>query len=110
MTGYKRQDKIRNNDLRSITKLTDILTRVDQQKWRWTGHMMRDKLGKWSRKVTEWYPRDGKRNRGRQNSRWEDELKRTAGPNWRRVTQDRQQWKMLEEAFARRHAEVRDIL
>lgn len=110
LTGYKRQDKIRNNDLRSITKLTDVLTRVDQQKWRWTGHMMRDKLGKWSRKVTEWYPRDGKRNRGRQNSRWEDELKRTAGPYWRRVTQDRQQWKLLEEAFANRHAEVRDIL
>ncbi|CAK1591386.1 unnamed protein product [Parnassius mnemosyne] len=110
MTGYKRQDKIRNIDLRNLTKLTDILERIDQQKWRWSGHMMRDKMGKWSRRVTEWYPRDSKRRRGRQHTRWEDEIRLTAGPNWRRVARDRQQWKSLEEAFANRHAELRDIL
>ncbi|CAK1595505.1 unnamed protein product [Parnassius mnemosyne] len=110
MTGYKRQDKIRNIDLRNLTKLTDILERIDQQKWRWSGHMVRDKMGKWSRRVTEWYPRDSKRRRGRQHTRWEDEIRLTAGPNWRRVAQDRQQWKSLEEAFANRHAELRDIL
>ncbi|GBP74681.1 Retrovirus-related Pol polyprotein from type-2 retrotransposable element R2DM; Endonuclease [Eumeta japonica] len=31
-------------------------------------------------------------------------------PNWRRVARDRKQWKMLEEAFANRHTELRDIL
>lgn len=71
---------------------------------------MRDTKGKWSQAVTEWYPRDGKRNRGRQFTRWEDEIKLTAGPNWRRVTRDRRQWKTLEEAYAKRHAEIRDIL
>lgn len=55
MTEYKRQDKIRNIDLSEETKLTDIITRIEM---------------KWSRKVTEWNPRDGKRNRGRQHLRW----------------------------------------
>ncbi|GBP79231.1 hypothetical protein EVAR_67907_1 [Eumeta japonica] len=46
-----------------------------EKKWRWTGHMMRDKRGKC--KVSEWCPRDGKRRKtvykmgGRhQNERW----------------------------------------
>ncbi|GBP51584.1 hypothetical protein EVAR_42765_1 [Eumeta japonica] len=34
--------------------------------------------------ITDWYPREGRRNRGRQSKRWEDELKLTAGPKWRR--------------------------
>ncbi|GBP53710.1 hypothetical protein EVAR_39864_1 [Eumeta japonica] len=60
--------------------------------------------------IKDWYPRDGKRKRGRQHRRWEDKLKLTAGPNWRRVARDRKQWKMLEEAFANKHTELRDIL
>ncbi|GBP31979.1 hypothetical protein EVAR_18518_1 [Eumeta japonica] len=77
------------------------------QKWRSTGHMMRDKQGKWCKAVSEWYPRDGKRSRGRQCIKWEDDIKTTAGPRWRRVTQDRPQWKLLEEAYAKRHTESR---
>lgn len=55
---------------------------------------------KWSKVATNWYPRDGKRNRGRQHLRWENELKLTAGPSWRRVALDRAHWKDLEEAYA----------
>ncbi|PZC70710.1 hypothetical protein B5X24_HaOG215026 [Helicoverpa armigera] len=110
MTGTRRQDRIRNTILRSKTKLTDVLKRIDQQKWRWAGHMIRDKTEKWSKAITEWYPRDGKRNRGKQKMRWEDDLKQTAGAKWRRVANDRSQWKFLEEAYANRHSETRDIL
>ncbi|CAH2097985.1 unnamed protein product [Euphydryas editha] len=110
IVGTKRRDRVRNTDIRMKTKLTDILLRVDQQKWRWTGHMMRDKHGKWCKAVSEWYPRDGKRSRGRQCIRWEDDIKMTAGPKWRRITQDRPQWKLLEEAYVKRHTEIRDIL
>lgn len=110
MTGHKRKDRVRNSDLRIKTGVIDILTRIDQQKWRWTGHMLRDTLGKWSRQVTDWYPRDGRRNRGKQYLRWEDDIKITVGPNWRRVAKDREQWKLLEEAYAERHTVLRDIL
>ncbi|CAH2237406.1 jg11261 [Pararge aegeria aegeria] len=56
------------------------------------------------------YSRDGKRNRGRPYRRWEDDIKQTAGPNWRRVAHDRKQWRELEEAFANRQSETRDIM
>lgn len=110
IVGCKRKDRIRNCDLRDKTKLTDILSQIDKQKWRWSGHMMRDIQGKWSKKVTEWYPRDGQRSRGRQRRRWSDDIKLTAGHLWSRVAQDRPQWKALGEAYAKRHTEIRDIL
>lgn len=110
MLGLKLKDRVRSTDIRHKTKLTDILSRIDQLKWRWTGHMLRCKKEKWSKKVTVWYPRDGVRSRGRKARRWEDELKLTVGAHWTRVAMDRQQWKELEEAFAVRHTEIRDIL
>ncbi|GBP11866.1 hypothetical protein EVAR_74504_1 [Eumeta japonica] len=61
IVGTKRQDRARNIDIRMKTKLTDILLRIYQQKWRWTRHMMRDKQGKWCKAVSEWYPIDGKK-------------------------------------------------
>lgn len=69
-------------------KKNDIL-KIIEQKWRWIEHMMRDTRDKWSQAVTEWGPRDEKRNRGRQLTMWEDETKLSADPNWRRVARDR---------------------
>lgn len=37
--------------------------------------MDRNKREKWVKQVKKWYHRDGKRNKGRQPRRWEDELK-----------------------------------
>ncbi|KAL0832588.1 hypothetical protein ABMA28_000786 [Loxostege sticticalis] len=99
MLGLKLMDKIRSTDIRRKTKLTDILLRIDKLKWRWTGHMLRCKKEK-----------DGTRKQGRKVRRWEDDLKLTLGPHWIRVAADRKQWKELEEAFAVRHTEIRDIL
>ncbi|GBP38671.1 hypothetical protein EVAR_27858_1 [Eumeta japonica] len=81
MIGIKKEYKIQNTVIRSKTKVTDdVLTRIDSLKWRWTGHMLRGTQEKWSNIITDWYPREGRRNRGRQSKRWEDELKLTAGP------------------------------
>ena len=110
MLGVKLKDKIRNIDIRSKTRVNDILTQIDMQKWRWTGHMLRCTLNKWSKQVTLWYPRDGTRNRGRQARRWEDDLSQTLGPYWTRVAADRAHWKELEEAYAERHSEIRDTI
>lgn len=49
MLGVKLRDRIQNSDIRSKTKVCDILARIDQQKWRWTGHMLRNKIDKWSK-------------------------------------------------------------
>ncbi|GBP10251.1 hypothetical protein EVAR_77640_1 [Eumeta japonica] len=108
MLGLKIKDKVRNVDIRTRTKVTDILTRIDVQKWRWTGRMLRQPNNKRSKQVTLWQPRVGKRSRGYQVRRWEDDLKQTAGPLWLRV--ERTHWKELEEAYAKRHTELRDFL
>ncbi|CAK1597711.1 unnamed protein product [Parnassius mnemosyne] len=110
MLGLKIKDRVRNDDIRTRTKLTDILTRINVQKWRWAGHLLRHPINKWSKQVTLWQPRDGKRGKGRQVRRWEDDLKQTAGPFWLRVARDRNHWKKLEEAYAKRHTELRDLL
>nr|XP_037875878.1 uncharacterized protein LOC105841939 [Bombyx mori] len=75
-------------------------------KWRWSGHMIREKKEKWTSLITEWYPRDGKRNRGRQTKRWEDDIIKIAGTTWTRTAKDRTQWKSLEEAFVEGQAAI----
>ncbi|GBP80080.1 hypothetical protein EVAR_22003_1 [Eumeta japonica] len=67
-------------------------------------------INKWSTQVTLWQPRVGKRSMGRQVRRWEDNSKQTAGPLWLRVTRNRTYWKELEEAYAKKHAKLRDFL
>lgn len=89
MLGLKLKNKVRSVDIRRKTKLTDILSRIDQLKWRWAGHMLHCKKEKWSKQVTVWYPRDGARSRGRKPWRWEDELKITCGPLWVREAVDK---------------------
>ncbi|KAJ0184133.1 hypothetical protein K1T71_000556 [Dendrolimus kikuchii] len=60
-------------------------------------------------KVTLWYPRGDIRRQGRPKTKWSDDGCVTLGPYWTRVAEDRAQWRELEEAYAKRHAELRDI-
>ncbi|XP_045454234.1 fatty acid synthase-like [Melitaea cinxia] len=48
-------------------------------------YMLREKKEKWTRIITEWYPRESRRSRGRQPKRWEDDLMQVAGPEWLRI-------------------------
>ena len=104
--GAKRRDKVRLENIKNKTKFKNIQTVYKTLKWKWTGHMLREGIEKWTRQITEWYPRDGKRNKGRQTKRWEDDLKKIAGPEWTRIAKDRIKWKALEEAFVERQAEI----
>lgn len=61
--------------------------------------MLRQVNRKWTKTITDWYPRDGKRSKRRQPKRWEDDLRRTAGPEWMRIARDRNKWKSLEEDY-----------
>lgn len=110
--GIRLSDKISNMEIRSRTKLTDIIARIEHLKWSWTGHMLRlrCKLNKWSKQVTLWYPRSNARQRGRPRVRWRDDIRLTLGPYWTRVADDRAHWRELEEAYAKRHTELLDIL
>ena len=50
------------------------MVKIKEAKWRWAGHVMRRDDNRWTRRVTEWQPRNGKRTRGRQKRRCRDDL------------------------------------
>lgn len=99
----KRKDRQRLVTIRAKTKIYDVKTKIREQKWRWCGHMARNKFRKWTNDITDWYPRDGKRKRGRQHLRWVDDIESLAGTTWQRKAIDRKIWKGMEEAYVRRH-------
>ncbi|GBP23084.1 Craniofacial development protein 2 [Eumeta japonica] len=98
MLKIKKLDKIRHTKIRETTKATNALTYAQKLKWKWAGHIARLTDQRWTSRVTRWTGPPGKRRPGRPPSRWEDDIKRTAGTNWRLVAQDRDKWKSLEEA------------
>ncbi|KAI8435808.1 hypothetical protein MSG28_004034 [Choristoneura fumiferana] len=95
MLGVSLRDRIRNDDIRSRTKVTDIARRIAKLKWQWAGHIARRTDGRWCRKVLEWRPRTGRRAVGRPPTRWSDDLVKTAGSRWMRKTQDWSEWRAL---------------
>ncbi|CAH2236117.1 jg15113 [Pararge aegeria aegeria] len=109
MTEIRKQVKVRSSVIKEKTKVADILTLRDQLKRRWAGHMIQGKQKKWSTTVAGWYPRHWKRSRERQQVRWADDLKLTTGLHWRSLARDRTKFKIMEEAFAKRHTELPDI-
>ncbi|CAH2240827.1 jg13456 [Pararge aegeria aegeria] len=56
MLGVLR-DRIRNDEIRRRTKVTDIAQRISKLKWQWAGHVCRRTDGHWGRRVLEWRPR-----------------------------------------------------
>lgn len=98
MTGKRKIEKIRHDIIRKQTKAQDIKVKIKRLKWRWAGHTARG-VEKWSKDMICWYPREGKRCRGRQKKRWEDDIVEVAGRTWTRTAQNREEWKRLGEAF-----------
>ncbi|GBP81979.1 Intraflagellar transport protein 80 homolog [Eumeta japonica] len=99
VVGVKRKDRVNLEKIKNKTKFKNAHSVCKKLKWRWTGHMLREKKEKWTRLITEWYPRGNKRSKGRQHKRWEDDIKQIAGAKWTRIARDRETWKSLEEAF-----------
>ena len=79
--------------------MKDIILKIKEAKWRWAGHLMRRDDNRWTKRMTEWQPRCGKRGRGRQKLRWRDDITSYAGTTWTRLAQDRKQWKNHEEGY-----------
>ena len=100
MLGIKLSDKIKNEVIRNKTKVTDIVEKVRNLKWKWAGHVCRMPYDRWARILVEWVPRDGQRNKGRPRKRWEDIFKEKSGPDWRKQARDRERWRKLGEAYA----------
>jgi hypothetical protein len=76
MLGVSLRDRIRNQVIRQITKVTDIAHRISMLKWQ-AGHISRRTNNRWGKRVLEWRPRLGKRSVERPQARWSDDLRRT---------------------------------
>lgn len=63
--GVSLMDKIRNEDIRKRTEVTDIAHRISQLNWQWAGVVCRRPDGRWSTRVLEWRQQLGKRSVGR---------------------------------------------
>ncbi len=90
MLGITWRDRKRASWIRKQTKIKDILMTIKNKKWTWAGHVMRRHDNRWTTKVTEWQPRNGRRNLCRQRVRWRDEIGAFAGPSWSSLTSDRE--------------------
>lgn len=100
MLGLKLSDKITNVQLRRITKVMDAQKRIRLLKWHWAGHICRMNNNRWTKRLTEWIPRDRKRGKGRPSKRWRDIFSQRGGSSWMRTARDREVWKGLGEAYA----------
>ncbi|XP_063539716.1 uncharacterized protein LOC134748833 [Cydia strobilella] len=106
MLGVSLRDRVRNDDIRSRTRVTDIARRIANLKWQWAGHIARRTDGRWGRKVLEWRPRTGRRTAGRPPTRWSDDLVKVAGIRWLRAAQDRSEWRALGEAYVQQWTSI----
>ena len=95
LIGITRRDRWTNEEIRKTTKVCDIAEKIDKLKWQWAGHIARMKSERWTKKMTEWIPRGEARQRGRQKTRWRDEIVRRGGVNWMQKAQDRERWKRM---------------
>lgn len=91
--------KVRSQEIRKKTKVTDMLHQALKLKWNWAGHVARYTDQRWTLKSTNWRGPPGKRKVGKPQKRWVDEIKKVAGKNWFKTAQNREQWKKLEEAY-----------
>ena len=62
----KLRDKIPHRDIRKQTNFEDVQKHIGKQKWRWARHVGRMHDNRWTKRCTEWQPRESRRNRGRQ--------------------------------------------
>ncbi|GBP78304.1 Retrovirus-related Pol polyprotein from type-1 retrotransposable element R2 [Eumeta japonica] len=102
--GSKEKRQIQLERINEKTKFRKVQTVCKKLKWQWTGHMLRERKEKWTKLITEWYPRGNNRIKGRQTKRWDDDLKKVAGPLCSRTANQRNEWKALDEAFVERQA------
>ena len=79
--------------------MRDASNLAEKLKWKWRGHVARMDNDRWTHKLTMSDPSEGRRNVGRQQTRWADQLKRLSGDQWSRSAKDRVLWKELEKKF-----------
>lgn len=106
MLGIKLSDRKTNEWIREQTKITEVMERAAELKWRWAGHVARRTDDRWTRLILEWRPRLGRRSVGRPVTRWRDDIKERAGIQWMRKSNNRWQWHEMGKAYIQQWIEI----
>ena len=82
MLGITLRDHKRNTWIRHQTGVNDIIDVIKKGIHGWAGHIARFNDNRWTKRVTEWTPREWTRRQGRPKTRWRDNLVRQLGAAW----------------------------
>lgn len=93
-----------NHELYHLYSDIDIVRRIELQRLRWLGHVVRMDEDAPAHKVYKSEPTDGSRRRGRPRIRWKDQVEDNISEhglsNWKNCAQDRRAWKsFLNSAY-----------
>ena len=88
LLNITKRDNIRNEVIRSKTKVVDIIDKVQCMRGQWAGHIARMSNTRWAKITSEWTPREGRRERGKPKRRWRDSIEEVGDSQWVRVAQD----------------------
>ena len=99
MLKAKLKDKIPCREIRAKTNIKDVVKFAAKQKWKWAGHVARLNDNRWTKRITDWQPKYGKRSRGRQAKRWRDDIVQMKGITWGRDARQRDDWRRDAEGY-----------
>ena len=109
MLGITWKDHKTTKWIREKTGVSDILNTVAKLKWNWAGHVVRRTDNRWSTRLTQWTPRGHKRKRGRQKTRWRDDLDQFAN-EWHQLAINRKTWSTLGKAYVQQRTIPADVI
>ena len=72
-----------------------------RRKWRWAGHIARLTDRRWTQLSLYWSPH-GERAVGRPCHKWDTDLIGYLGTSWFRQAENREQWRNLEDGYAKK--------
>ncbi|MFH4983972.1 hypothetical protein AB6A40_010681 [Gnathostoma spinigerum] len=108
MEGISLKDHITSTEVLQRTGVKEWIAAIYEAKRRWAGHVVRRDDNRWTSKVTDWIPREGKRPPGRPKTRWDDPMVKLLGQKWKRCARKRETWKSVNLRPWRTQERVRD--
>ncbi|GFO47340.1 endonuclease-reverse transcriptase [Plakobranchus ocellatus] len=99
MLKIKLKDRIPKIEIRKKMQVIVEVQYIQRQKWRWAGHILREKDNRSRQKDTQSGNQGQEEERGRPEARWMDDIRRAAGLQWQRKAQDRRKWKTSAEGY-----------
>lgn len=102
--NIKRKEKVSNKKVRTKSGVKDIGYIVKKAKLGYAGHMIRNNVERWNKRIYEWTPIGYKRRKGKPTTRWRKEISDKLGILWTRSAQNRSTWRKIREAYAQEWA------